>query len=142
MNRTDIAQLFAVASTIDHIERTESDVDGWHLILSDVDRNDAMAALKAHFADPVAGREFLKPAHITAKIAAAAPSVELPARDAATCELHDYPLNADGTCDGCRKWPEDLEPGAPAPHRIDFVKELQHDPRVSTGKPYPRDDVL
>lgn len=125
-----------MASTIDHIQRTEDDVDGWHMVLGDLDRDVVMAALKAHFADPVAGREFLKPAHITAQIAAASPSVELPARAAEACALHDYPLNADGSCDGCRKWPEDLEPGAPAPRRINFVKELQYDPRVQTGKTY------
>jgi len=136
VDRLQIAQLLTVASTIDHITRTEDDVDGWHLVLSDVDADVAMAALKAHFADPVAGREFLKPAHITGQIAAAAPSVQLPPALEQTCRIHDYPLNFDGSCDGCQKWPEDLEPGAPAPRRIDFVRELQYDPRVQTGKTY------
>lgn len=126
-----------VASTIDHIQRTEDDVDGWALVLDDVDRDVAMAALKAHFADPVAGREFLKPAHITAKIAAAAPTVQLPSRETDTCDLHDYPRNPDGSCDGCLKWPEDLLPGAPAPQRIAFRRELLYDPRVQTSKVYP-----
>jgi len=137
VNRLEIAQLLTVASTIDHVTRSEDDVDGWALVLGDVDRDDAMEALKAHFADPVTGREFLKPAHITGKIAAAAPTVALPPREPATCSLHDYPLNPDGSCDGCRKWPEDLLPGAPAPQRIAFRQELLFDPRIQTGKTYP-----
>lgn len=107
MNHTQTAKLLTLASTIDHVQRTTDDVNVWALVLADVDNDEAVRALVAHFADPDAGREFLKPAHITGQIRSAAPSVPLPPRAGdGECDLHPgYPVA--GGCTQCARHPED-----------------------------------
>ena len=121
MNLTETAQLLTTASAIDHIARSDEDVIAWQACLADVDYGAAQSALRRHLADPRVGTEFLKPAHITAQLAAVAPSLPLPPRAGeGMCPIHvDYPLIGDtGHCDQCRRHPEDLQPGAPAPTMV------------------------
>jgi hypothetical protein len=124
MNLTETAQLLTVASTLDGIRRDADTVRAWQLILTDVAYPEAVDALRAHFADPDHGTEFLKPAHITRQIAAAAPSVQLPPRvGAGWCPVHaGYPITTtDGRCDQCVRHPEDLQPGADPIQYVHFV---------------------
>jgi hypothetical protein len=114
MNLTETAQLLTIAATLDGIRRDADTVRAWQLILADVPMPDATAALRAHFADPVHGTEFLKPAHITRQLPAG-PSVQLPPRAGeGECQVHaGYPVTRpDGRCDQCIRHPEDLLPGA------------------------------
>lgn len=123
MNQLETAKLLALATTLDHITRTADDVQAWAFVLADVAYPDAVNALRAHFADPEHGTEYLKPAHITRQLAAARPSVQLPPRsDLGECSVHTgYPMTtSDGRCEQCIRHPEDLLPGAPAPELVRF----------------------
>ena len=122
----------ALATTLDHITRTPDDVTAWAFVLADVAYQDAVNALRRHFADPEHGTEFLKPAHITRQLAAARPSVQLPpAAGVGECEVHaGYPvITRDGRCDQCILHPEDLLPGAPAVSYVHFAAT-----ELTTGK--------
>lgn len=122
MNLTETAQLLTVAATLDGIRRDADTVRAWQLVLADVPYPDAVDALKAHFADPDHGTEFLKPAHITRQLPAG-PSLQLPPRTGeGECTTHaGYPvITRDGRCDQCLRHPEDLLPGAPAPELVHF----------------------
>lgn len=124
MNLTETSKLLALATTIDHIDRDLDMVTAWQFVLADVTVDDALTALRAHFADPHHGTEFLKPAHITRQLSAAAPSVPLPPRAGeGMCRIHDgYPIEADGRCASCRRHPEDLRAGAPRPELVPITQ--------------------
>lgn len=112
-----------IASTLDGIRRDADTVRAWQLVLNDVAYQAGLDALRNHFADPNHGTEFLKPAHITAQIVAAAPSVQLPPRaGTGECTVHaGYPvITADGRCDQCRRHPEDLLPDAAPVEYVHF----------------------
>lgn len=61
MNRAEVAQLLAMASTYDKRTVGDADVIGWHAILEPVSFEDARLALLAHFGRST---DWMMPAHI------------------------------------------------------------------------------
>ena len=81
-------------------------------------RRAAVSALVEHFADPVTGTEYLKPAHITRVLAARRLAGSLLPPTDVMCDLHvDYPLDRTGRCDQCTRYPGDRALGVRPPTR-------------------------
>lgn len=118
MDQTQTAEILRLAGEIDGQRRRPEQVIVWQLVLAAVPFESAVTALVEHFADPVAGTEYLKPAHITRVLAARRLSAALLPPDDVMCDLHvDYPVARTGHCDQCTRYPEDRAVGIRPPTR-------------------------
>lgn len=61
MNKAEVAKLLTVASTIDNRKVEPETVEGWFLILSDLDYGVALESMRVHFREST---DYLMPAHI------------------------------------------------------------------------------
>lgn len=126
MDQSQTADLLMMAGEITGIRLRDEQVIVWQMALANVAVEDAVSALIEHFADPVTGTEFLKPAHITRVLAGRRAKAALLPRTETMCELHvNYPRDIrTGRCDQCTRYPEDLLPGAPRPVLISIPEAL------------------
>lgn len=97
MNKTEIAQLLAMAATVDSRNVGTEHVEGWHNVLSGVDYQPAVEAMWAHFRDST---DWLLPAHIKQRVSAA--RAVKPISDVSYyCRTHWLPNDQDGKCERC-----------------------------------------
>lgn len=65
MNKTEVAKLLTIASSIDNRNVNEVAVEGWYAVLHSLPFEDCARAVKAHFEDST---EYLMPAHVKAGV--------------------------------------------------------------------------
>lgn len=65
MNKTEVAKLLTIASSIDNRNVNEVAVEGWYAVLHPLPFEDCARAVKAHFEDST---EYLMPAHVRAGV--------------------------------------------------------------------------
>ncbi|TFC30090.1 hypothetical protein E3O55_08365 [Cryobacterium sp. MDB1-18-2] len=117
MDQAQTADLLTMAGEITGHRLRPEQVVVWQRALAQVPLDDAVSALIEHFADPVAGTEYLKPAHITRVLAARRLAASLLPPADVMCGIHDgYPLER-GRCDQCTRYPGDRTLGVRPPTR-------------------------
>lgn len=65
MNKTDVAKLLTIASSIDNRNVNEVAVEGWYAVLHSLPFEDCVQAVRRHFEDST---EYLLPAHVKAGV--------------------------------------------------------------------------
>ena len=65
MNKTEVAKLLTIASSIDNRNVNEVAIEGWYAVLHTLPFEDAANAVRQHFEDST---EYLLPAHVKAGV--------------------------------------------------------------------------
>jgi len=65
MNKAEVAKLLTVASTIDNRKVEPETVEGWFMVLSDLDFGIALESMQLHFREST---QYLLPAHIRGNV--------------------------------------------------------------------------
>ena len=65
MNKTEVAKLLTIASSIDNRNVNEVAIEGWYAVLHTLPFEDAVNAVRQHFEDST---EYLLPAHVKAGV--------------------------------------------------------------------------
>lgn len=97
MNKVEIAQLLAMAATVDSRNVGTEHVEGWHNVLAEVDYQPAVDAMWAHFRDST---DWLLPAHIKQRVSVS--RAVKPISDVSYyCQTHWLPNDQDRKCERC-----------------------------------------
>lgn len=95
MNKSEVAKLLTLVSTFDSRTVGIDTVEAWHTILADVDLQDAVTAVRNHFATST---DYMMPAHIVTASRRLAKRPKLVSDASLYCNVHWLPKRA---CERC-----------------------------------------